>query len=258
MFKNVLTIAGFDGSGGAGIQADLKTFAALGCHGLSVLTALPIQNTQGVRSIYPIDAPCVTEQLHCLADDIEIHAIKLGMLYQPSIVEEVAKFLDRFPQMPIVFDPVLVATSNDSLVADGTIESIRRKLLPRTSLLTPNAQEAAVIGTAGPKAVVITGGDGTGQTCDDCFLIDGDTHWLSAPRIATKNTHGTGCTFSAACAAYLAQGLTLQKATIRAKDYVTRAIRGAVDFHIGQGNGPVHHFFNWEVSDEQDQNNTIA
>ena len=220
MTYKALTIAGFDGSGGAGIQADLKTFSALKCYGTSVLTALPVQNTCGVRSIYDISTRCIEEQIKAILEDIQIDAIKIGMLHRRAIIHVVAELLSNYRSIPIVLDPVMVAKSGDSLLLTDAIAEMKERLFPLVTILTPNLLEASkLLGwkietgaqmeegalellTMGPKAVVIKGGHLPGN-CDDCLCLkNGGIHWFSAPRIHTKNTHGTGCTFSAAIAAF--------------------------------------------------------
>lgn len=258
--KKALTIAGFDGSGGAGIQADLKTFSALGCYAATVLTALPVQNTRGVRCIYNIESKCVEEQLEALLEDIVLNAIKIGMLHRQEIIETVAHILAK-DQIPIVLDPVMIAKSGDRLLLPEAISTMKKLLFPLTTVLTPNLPEASeLLGreiqtkaqmeeaakellAMGPQAVVIKGGHLNGN-CDDCLCLKNrEIHWLPADRIRTKNTHGTGCTFSAAIAAFLARGSTVLDAVIQAKTYLTEAIQAGQHLKIGQGNGPVHHFY---------------
>ena len=259
----VLSIAGFDGSGGAGIQADLKTFSALGCYGTTVLTALPVQNTMGVRSIYAIETVCVEEQIKAILDDMSMDAIKIGMLHRKEIIDAVATALNNYQTKNIVLDPVMVAKSGDMLLMPNAISSMKEKLFPITTVLTPNLLEASeLLGREvkeidqmekaalelvqmGPEAVVVKGGHLNGD-CADCLCIKSphlEMHWLSSPRIHTKNTHGTGCTFSAAIAAFLARGFTIFDSVKYAKEYLTQAIESGKELKIGQGNGPVHHFY---------------
>lgn len=261
-FYKVLTIAGFDGSGGAGIQADLKTFSALGCYGTTALTAIPIQNTLGVRSIYDITTVCIEEQIKAILDDMQMNAVKIGMLHREDIVDSVAQILSQYGVMNIVLDPVMVAKSGDKLLLPDAIATMRERLFPITTVLTPNLLEASellereirtkdqmeqaaidLIGM-GPQAVVVKGGHLNGN-CDDCLALRNPTvniHWLSGPRIQTKNTHGTGCTFSAAIASFLAMGFTIFDSVSRAKAYLTKSIEAGAQIKTGQGNGPVHHF----------------
>jgi hydroxymethylpyrimidine/phosphomethylpyrimidine kinase len=259
MKHKCLSIAGFDGSGGAGIQADLKTFSALGCYGMTVLTALPVQNTCGVRGCYDIPPQAVREQLEAIFDDIIPDSIKIGMLFSREIIEVVADFLDKHAsQIPIVLDPVMVAKSGDPLLLPDAIELLKTRLIPLATIVTPNIPEAyELVGTIDnseelahallclqPKAVLLKGGHHTGAQSNDLLLEqDGDLHWLFADRVDSKNTHGTGCTLSAAICAYLALSLPLLEACQRAKDYLLHAIEAAKENSVGKGHGPVHHFY---------------
>lgn len=258
----VLTIAGFDGSGGAGIQADLKTFSALGCYATTALTSLPVQNTQGVRSIYDITTSCIEEQIKAILDDMQMNAVKIGMLHRQDIIETVTKILREYKIENIVLDPVMVAKSGDKLLHPNAIAKMKECLFPITTVLTPNLLEASeLLGRAiqskdqmekaaldllemGPQAVVVKGGHLNGD-CDDCFCLKKSHHeirWFSSPRIQTQNTHGTGCTFSAAIAAFLAKNYSIFEAVQLAKQYLTKAVEAGALLKIGQGNGPVHHF----------------
>jgi hydroxymethylpyrimidine/phosphomethylpyrimidine kinase len=258
-----VTIAGSDSGGGAGIQADLKTFSALGVYGASVITALTAQNTRGVQGIHDVPAVFVTRQMDSVFSDLAVTAVKIGMLSQVAVIAAVAEGLATHAgAIPVVLDPVMVATSGDRLIADDAVAALRDRLMPRADLITPNLPEAAVLlgepvaadaATAvaqarrlmalGARAVLIKGGHGTGrESIDHLVTADGALRTLSAPRIATANTHGTGCTLSAAIAAGLAQGLTLPEAVADAKDYLTAALGAADRLAIGAGHGPVHHF----------------
>ena len=228
---------------------------------MTVLTALPIQNTKGVRSIYEIATSCVEEQLQAILEDIGTDALKIGMLYREDIVKIVVSVLSRYPSLPIVVDPVLVATSGDPLVLKSAISSIKELLFPITTLLTPNLFEtseflqrevrtknqmeeaAADLTEMGPKAVLVKGGHLI-DSCEDCLCINGKIHWISHPRIQTKNTHGTGCTLSAAVCAFLARGFSLFDSVQKAKKYLHEAIKAGAHFKVGEGHGPVHHFHN--------------
>lgn len=259
----VLTIAGFDGSGGAGIQADLKTFSALGCYATTALTALPVQNTQGVKSVYEIETICLEEQIRAILEDISMNAIKIGMLHRQEIIEAVAALLKHYRVPNIVLDPVMVAKSGDRLLKPQAILAMKRSLFPLTTVLTPNLLEASELLEReiedkeqmekaalellqmGPKAVVLKGGHLNGD-CDDCLCLNRkkpEIHWFSSRRIQTRNVHGTGCTFSAAIAAFLARGFTVLDSVTRAKEYITEAIDAGKEWKIGRGNGPVHHFY---------------
>lgn len=256
--QTALTIAGFDGSGGTGIQADLKTFAALGCYGTSVLTSLPVQNTCGVRSIYEISTTCIQEQIEAILDDIQVDAVKIGMLHRRDIIEAVA----RYHLTNIVLDPVMVAKSGHALLRPDAVAAMKRELFPIAAVITPNLPEASeLLGREvttkaqmeraaldllemGPQAVVVKGGHLAGSA-DDCLCLKNrEIHWLPSPRIPRKNTHGTGCTFSAAIAAFLARGFAIDEAVRRAKEYLTRAIEASAELKIGRGNGPLHHLWN--------------
>jgi hydroxymethylpyrimidine/phosphomethylpyrimidine kinase len=256
-----VTVAGSDSSGGAGIQADLKTFAALGVYGASVITALTAQNTQGVRAIHDVPADFVAAQIDAVFSDLEVSAVKIGMLSQAAIIETVAQGLGRHRARKIVLDPVMVATSGDRLLAADAVESLRKLLIPRALVVTPNLPEAAALTGAsvarneqemeiqarellalGARNVLIKGGHGSGDESVDLLVGEGEVLRLSARRVDTKNTHGTGCTLSSAIAAGLARGLDLKAAAREAKAYVTAAIAAADKLHVGHGHGPLHHF----------------
>jgi hydroxymethylpyrimidine/phosphomethylpyrimidine kinase len=259
----VLTIAGFDGSGGAGIQADLKTFSALGCYATTALTALPIQNTMGVKSIYDIETVCLEEQIKAIFEDMSMNAVKIGMLHRQDVVESIANSLKHFKAKNIVLDPVMVAKSGHRLLKPQAISSMKKHLLPIVTVLTPNLLEASELVERtiqdkaqmekaaleliqmGPQAVVVKGGHLNGD-CDDCLCLNTPTpeiHWLTTRRIQTQHTHGSGCTFSAAIAAFLARGFTILDSVKHAKEYLTQAIDAGKQLKIGHGNGPVHHFY---------------
>lgn len=256
-----LTIAGSDSSGGAGIQADLKTFAALGVYGASVITALTAQNTSGVSGIHPVPADFVTAQLDAVFGDLDVRAVKIGMAAQLATIEAIAAALTRWSPRHVVLDPVMVATSGDRLLPTESIAALRSKLIPRASLITPNLPEAAALleepvaaGEAaiesqgrrlmamGCPAVLIKGGHGEGSESIDYLFTGNGVIALSAPRIATKNTHGTGCSLSSAIAAGLAKGEDLETAVRHAKAWVSAAIAAADRLGVGHGHGPIHHF----------------
>jgi hydroxymethylpyrimidine/phosphomethylpyrimidine kinase len=267
-----VTIAGSDSSGGAGIQADLKTFAALGVYGASVITALTAQNTQAVSAIHDVPADFIAAQIDAVFSDLDVGAVKIGMLSQVAAIQAVAKGLDRHNANNIVLDPVMVASSGDRLLAPEAIESLRNELIPRALVVTPNLPEAAALTgaslarneeemeaqarhllTLGARAVLIKGGHaadfGEGPDSVDLLIGQGKIVRLAAKRIATSNTHGSGCTLSSAIAAGLAKGLDLIAATQEAKIYVTAAIAGADRLKIGHGHGPLNHFCQqWSVS----------
>ncbi|GAB3252549.1 bifunctional hydroxymethylpyrimidine kinase/phosphomethylpyrimidine kinase [Larkinella harenae] len=265
-YARALTIAGSDSGGGAGIQADLKTFAALGCYGMSVLTALTAQNTKGVSGIFPVPATFVGDQMRAVLSDIGADAVKIGMLHSPEVIEQIAQTLTEFGIKTVVLDPVMVATSGDKLLQDDAIDALRSRLLPLASVITPNLPEAGVllgrsIGTFAemqqaaidlsqfcPGAILVKGGHlTTDESTDLLRLPSGEMHSFSTPRIDTPNSHGTGCTLSSAVAAGLAKGLSVVEAVSMAKDYLTQALQIGSVYRLGQGHGPVHHFFNvWQ------------
>ena len=259
-----VTIAGSDSGGGAGIQADLKTFSALGVYGASVITALTAQNTLGVTGIHDVPPAFVAAQMDAVFSDLRVDAVKIGMLSRPEVIAAVAEGLDRYGLSTVVLDPVMVAASGDRLLVPEAIDSLRRDLLPRAMLITPNLPEAAAlldetpatdVGATrrqaerlvalGARAVLIKGGHGEGPDSIDVLLDDEGFFEFSAPRVATRNTHGTGCTLSSAIAAGLARGLALRPAVEAAKAYLTSAIGAADRLEIGRGHGPVHHFHAW-------------
>ncbi|AYY12503.1 bifunctional hydroxymethylpyrimidine kinase/phosphomethylpyrimidine kinase [Actinobacteria bacterium YIM 96077] len=260
MTPTVLTIAGSDPSGGAGIQADLKTFSALGAYGAAALTALTAQNTQGVRGVLPIAGDFVADQLSAIYDDLDVRATKTGMLGGPDVVDAVVDAVGRYRVPNVVVDPVMVAASGDRLVSDETVAAIRDRLVPRASIITPNLPEAATLlgwdevrpdrmaeaGAAlrelGVPAVVVKGGHDGGPEAVDVLVDENGAQELRATRVATKNTHGTGCTFASAIAVGLARERSVYEAVAEAKRYLTAALQAADTLHVGGGHGPVHHF----------------
>ena len=270
-FTTCLSIAGFDGSGGAGIQADLKTFSALGCYGMTVLTALPVQNTCGVKSCYEIPIKSITEQLEVIFEDIVPHSIKIGMLFSTQIIEVVADFLaTHATNIPIVLDPVMVAKSGDPLLIPSAVNALKTKLIPISTIITPNIPEAQTLLALqtdnmetlgnkllelGPQNVLLKGGHLTGLQSNDLFIDKfGTRTWLEAHRIDSKNVHGTGCTLSAAIAANIAKGMQHLQACQVAKHYLTEAIRASKHCSVGKGHGPVHHFHHiWQLTKKYDK-----
>jgi hydroxymethylpyrimidine/phosphomethylpyrimidine kinase len=261
-----LTIAGSDSSGGAGIQADLKAFSALGVYGASVITAITAQNTRAVTHIHDIPLDVVAGQIAAVLDDLDVAAIKIGMLSSPEIVENVARALEAYAG-PVVVDPVIVAKSGARLLRDEAVAALTERLLPRAALITPNLPEAAaLLGEApamdaeeagrqgrallalGPAAVLMKGGHAEGAVCTDLLLEKGGhATAFTADRLDTRNTHGTGCSLSSAIAAGLARGLPLSAAVGEAHDWLHGAIRAADRLAVGSGHGPVHHFHRlWE------------
>jgi hydroxymethylpyrimidine/phosphomethylpyrimidine kinase len=260
-----LTIAGSDSSGGAGIQADLKTFAAFGVYGASAITALTAQNTQGVSGIHPVPPDFVTAQMDAVFADLDVAAVKIGMVAELSIVEAIVAALSRWKPGHVVFDPVMVASSGDRLLAAEAVESLRTRLFPQASLITPNLPEAAALLNEsvaldeaaiksqgrrllgfGARAVLIKGGHGQGAESIDYLFRGEDVIALPAPRIATANTHGTGCSLSSAIAAGLSKGEPLETAVRHAKTWITAAIAAADNLGVGKGHGPIHHFHRFD------------
>ncbi|MBL4756433.1 MAG: bifunctional hydroxymethylpyrimidine kinase/phosphomethylpyrimidine kinase [Rhizobiales bacterium] len=257
-----VTIAGSDPSGGAGIQADLKTFSALNVYGASIITALTAQNTHGVQGVHEIPPEFVETQIESVFSDLAIGAVKIGMVGIAETAEMIAEGLDRYEQRNVVLDPVMVATSGDQLIDDDAIEAVRDLLFPRAMLVTPNLAEAAYLLETriaesdeemadqaealfefGPRAVLIKGGHMVGQEeAVDIFYDGEEPARLGAELIATENTHGTGCTLSSAIAASLAHGFNLPRSVAHAKSYISEAIRHAEEIVVGSGHGPVHHF----------------
>ncbi|AXT27751.1 bifunctional hydroxymethylpyrimidine kinase/phosphomethylpyrimidine kinase [Ruegeria sp. AD91A] len=256
-----LTIAGSDSGGGAGIQADLKAMSALGVFGASVITAVTAQNTQAVTAVHGIPLDVIAAQIETVLSDLDVKAVKIGMLATPEIIHTVARGLAVF-EGPVVLDPVMIAKSGDALLAKEAVRTLRDVLLPMATVLTPNLPEAACLlntqsaetpeemaeqGQAlcalGADAVVMKGGHGSGDICHD-MLIDpsGTVAEFQAPRQDTKNTHGTGCTLSSSITAGLANGLALRGAVAQAHDYLQGAIARADELNVGAGHGPVHHF----------------
>jgi hydroxymethylpyrimidine/phosphomethylpyrimidine kinase len=256
-----LTIAGSDSGGGAGIQADLKAFSALGVYGASVITAITAQNTCTVTAVQEVDTDVIAAQIEAVLGDLSVHAIKIGMLSSAQIISTVATHLKDFTG-PIVLDPVMVAKSGDLLLHNEAISTLISDLLPMATVLTPNLPEAAqLLGTKeattsdqmiaqgkallklGPQSILLKGGHASGATCRDFLIKPTSVTELSAPRIATKNTHGTGCTLSSSIAAHLAKGNDLGTSVQAAHTYLQGAIIAADKLTIGAGHGPVHHFY---------------
>jgi hydroxymethylpyrimidine/phosphomethylpyrimidine kinase len=263
MIPKVLSIAGSDPSGGAGIQADLKTFSALGVYGMAALTSLTAQNTRGVKAVQKLPPAFVQQQIEEIFEDIAVHAVKIGMIASSEAAQILVDILTKFKPPNIVLDPVMVATSGDKLISETAIEIVKTKLLPLADLITPNIKEAeALLGVPfdgdmemtaralrqlGAKNVLLKGGHLINETHSNDMLVtlDGTLHTFEAERILTANTHGTGCTLSSAIAAYLAKGLDLPMACSSAKHYLTGAIKSGDALGVGHGHGPVHHF--WDV-----------
>ena len=259
-YPRVLSIAGSDSGGGAGIQADLKTFAALGCYGMTAITALTAQNTLGVRAIHGVPPQMLRDQIDAVVEDIGLHAVKIGMLHSPDIVETVAAAIDRHRLPNVVLDPVMVATSGAVLIDNPAIAVLVRELFGRAAVVTPNLDEASLLVgrpleseaameiaakellAMGAPAVLLKGGHLAGeQVCDLLVTRSGGHHWMRAPRIPSANTHGTGCTLSSAMAAHLALGADLLEAVQSARAYVRAALEAGANVRTGQGGGPLNH-----------------
>ncbi|MGW3467356.1 bifunctional hydroxymethylpyrimidine kinase/phosphomethylpyrimidine kinase [Saccharopolyspora sp. NPDC000995] len=264
MVPNVLTIAGTDPSGGAGVQADLKTFSAHGAYGMSVITALVAQTTTGVSEVHEVPPEFITAQLVTLLDDVRVDAVKIGMLANAEVIRAVIGVLDRYALPRVVLDPVMVAKSGDRLLAPEAVSVLRDELLPRVDLITPNLPEAAdLLGEPeitdpddmpaqaerlaglGAKQVLLKGGHLDGRSSSDLLYGDGIAEFLSSERVVTTNDHGTGCTLSAAIAALRPQRADWLEAVREAKEYLTEALRASDRLDVGHGHGPVHHFHHW-------------
>ena len=261
-YARVLSIAGSDSGGGAGIQADLKTFSALGCYGMTALTALTAQNTQGVQAIQGIPASFLKAQLQSVLDDIGVDAVKIGMLHTPEMVEVVAWAIDHYQLTQVVLDPVMVATSGDRLMAEETVSVLVRELFPRAQLVTPNLDEAALLLgrplsevaqldsaaddliALGARAVLLKGGHVQGNEVVDILAVHAQVHQVfSSARIHSHNVHGTGCSLSSAIAAHLALGHSLSSAVGQARQYILQAIATGAQVRTGHGHGPLKHGF---------------
>jgi len=261
-YHRVLTIAGSDSGGGAGIQADLKTFSALGCFGMSVITALTAQNTTAVTAIHPVPPAFIAEQIDAVLTDIGTDAVKIGMLHSPEVIETVAGRLAAHQVGNIVLDPVMVAKSGDKLLRDDAVSALKEYLVPMARVITPNLPEAATLlgrpvenagqmadacrdlAGLGCRAVLLKGGHLGGDRSADCLYVRNTDTLISldTERIDTANSHGTGCTLSSAVAAHLARGSSFEEAVRLAKAYITGALSAGAGYRIGTGHGPVHHF----------------
>lgn len=258
MISNLLSIAGSDPSGGAGIQADLKTFSALGGYGMAAITALTAQNTKGVTGVYELPSEFVLKQVQAIFDDIRVDAVKIGMAGSSQTIGMLADFLQAKNPPVIVLDPVMVAQSGDTLLSPEAIKRLKIDLLPLASVITPNIPEAEILTgkkfdgdmercakellALGAQAVLLKGGHLDGKTSHDLYADKSTVNLLEEKRIDTKNNHGTGCTLSSALAAFMAKGLPASEAAIHAKRYITNALKASKDLKVGHGAGPVHHF----------------
>lgn len=269
-YYRLLTIAGSDSGGGAGIQADLKTFSALGGYGMSVITALTAQNTVAVTAIHEVPPDFIAKQMDAVLTDIGVDAVKIGMLHSSEVIYTVAERLRHHNVKNIVLDTVMIAKSGDKLLHNDAVDALREELIPLSTIITPNIPEASVLINGeihtrfdmekagilllalGTNAVLIKGGHTNDTNSADCLLIKnekGDTEifWFEEKRIETKNTHGTGCTLSSAIAVYLAKGFSIKESVELSKKYITEAIRAGADYQLGKGNGPVNHFYLFKV-----------
>ena len=261
-YPSVLTIAGSDSGGGAGIQADLKTFAALGCFGTTAITAITVQNTLGVSGIHSVPAEIVSRQIVAVMDDIQPSAIKIGMIHTLELCRVIRDTLRQYPQIPIVLDPVMVATSGDKLILDETISFLKQELFPLATIVTPNLDEAGIlcnnnitnrndmiyaakeILNTGCQSVLVKGGHLKSKRIVDIYMHKNGNHADFESRyINTGNVHGTGCTLSSAIAAYMALDNTLEKSVRKARTYTREAIKFGKNVITGNGNGPLNHFF---------------
>ncbi len=266
-YARVLSIAGSDSGGGAGIQADLKTFSALGCYGMTAITALTAQNTVGVQAIHGVPAAFLKTQLQSVLDDIGVNAVKIGMLHSPEVVEVVAWAIDHYGLKQVVLDPVMVATSGDRLIAQETVAVLVSELFTRVQLVTPNLDEAGLLLqknlskvdelqnaalallNMGAKAVLLKGGHLPGDMLSDVLQVQGrDAVVFEAARIPSRNVHGTGCSLSSAIAAYLALGLGLEQAVKQAREFIRHAIAQGAAIKTGEGHGPLNHGFAPQVT----------
>ncbi|MBU1904038.1 MAG: bifunctional hydroxymethylpyrimidine kinase/phosphomethylpyrimidine kinase [Proteobacteria bacterium] len=266
-YHKVLTIAGSDSGGGAGIQADIKTFSALGCYGMSVITSLTAQNTKGITAIHGLPPGFVQAQLEAVLSDLGTDAVKIGMLYSSEVVEMVAVELRKYHARNIVLDPVMAAQSGGKLLEDEALEATKEFLMPISTVVTPNLPEASALlgreindleemkraarelAAYGSKSVLIKGGHSKDRDATDLLFVGHEDRFVifRAERIATRNSHGTGCTLSSAIASFLAKGYPLEEAIGSAKEFITGAIKAGAEYEIGTGDGPVHHYYRfWE------------
>lgn len=261
-YTRVLSIAGSDSGGCAGIQADLKTFSALGCFGMTAITALTAQNTQGVRAVHPVPVDMLVQQIDAVVEDMGVHAVKIGMLHSAEVVLAVAQVIDRHYLPYVVLDPVMVATSGAVLIENSAVGALVEQLFSKVTVVTPNLDEASLLVgrtlrttddmevaakeliAMGAKAVLLKGGHLASDTVHDLLAVAGRAnHWMQAPRIVTTNTHGTGCTLSSAIAAYLALGMELMQAVEAARQFVRSALQTGSHTRTGHGSGPLNHGF---------------
>lgn len=264
-YFRTLTIAGSDSGGGAGIQADIKTFSALGCYGMSVITALTAQNTLEVKDIYDVPPKFIESQFRAILDDIGVDAVKIGMLHTAATIKTISTLLKEYQISKIILDPVMFAKAGDALLKQEALLALKEELIPMALILTPNLPEAEVLlnrsiltrndmekaakdlHELGPQSIFLKGGHREGDMCSDILYSEKTSYWLESKRIETSNSHGTGCTLSSALASYIAKGLDVLTASRLANQYVFNAIKMGADYKLGKGYGPVHHFFkSWD------------
>lgn len=262
-YPAVITIAGSDSGGGAGIQADLKTFSALGCFGTSAITAITVQNTMGVTGIHSVPAEIVSDQVTAVMDDIAPSSVKIGMVHSSALANAITGTLKKYPDVPVIFDPVMIATSGDRLIEEDTVTTIKTTLFPISRLITPNIDEAVFLTgktvenvedmkavakellETGCFAVLLKGGHLKGEMVHDVYVSrEGEEIVFNSAYITSNNVHGTGCTLSSAIAAYIALGCSLKDAITEAREFVHQAIDSGKDVQTGHGHGPLNHFFN--------------
>ena len=267
--KNVLSIAGSDPSGGAGIQADLKTFAANGVYGMAAVTALTVHNTMGVEGIHLIPKKFVASQINAIFRDICVSSVKVGMVANAEIAKEVGATLAKYKKVFLVVDPVMVAKGGSPLLDKKAIQAVKDNLIPLATIVTPNLPEAAILlgssiakseedmvyqGKAllnlGPKSILMKGGHSEGITSNDLLVTENNYVWFKEKRINTKNTHGTGCTLSSSIASFLAKDFSVEESVSKAKKFVTNAIRNSEKLSVGKGHGPTNHFYALEGSNK--------
>ena len=267
--KNVLSIAGSDPSGGAGIQADLKTFAANGVYGMAAITALTVQNTVGVQGIHLVPAKFVSSQIEAIFSDIAVSSVKVGMVGNAEIAEGVGTTLAKYRNLISVVDPVMVAKGGSPLLDKKAIQAVKDNLIPLATIVTPNLPEAAILlgssiakseedmvyqGKAllnlGSKSILMKGGHSEGITSNDLLVTENNYVWFKEKRINTKNTHGTGCTLSSSIASFLAKDFSVEESVSKAKKFVTNAIRNSKTLSVGKGHGPTNHFYALEGSNK--------
>lgn len=263
-YTTAMTIAGSDPSGGAGIQADIKTMSALGVYACSVVTALTIQNTTGVSEVYPVDKVCIRKQIEAVMSDIAPKVIKIGMVNNRDTAEAIAETLEQYADMQptVILDPIMVSSSGRRLITDDALSFVTDRLIPQCTLVTPNIPEAEILSgikitgnderteaaqrilQLGASAVLVKGGHSDSRVKSDLLVTgEGQTKWFSMLGVDTPNTHGTGCTLSSAIASYMAQGELLSEAVHKAKQYVSNALKAGKEWELGHGTGPLRHFF---------------